>query len=173
MKLKLLSYLTPKLPESQRLLRARTHPCDEFFLIIINIIPSWQLLPACNQKPTTSQTLAAGAVSPETRWLWGSSEKKQKGRRPYQELYVWALACSGPDRGHMLRDQILTKSPPRGFCGLAVPATEVVRYWVYYAPEWLWMGWFVLEGALCPAYQLPGQIRDPWKTPKIPHCTPD
>lgn len=45
--------------------------------------------------------------------------------------------------------------------GLLLPpmtmlAKEVVRYWAHCSPEWLWMGWFVLEGTLCPAFKLPG-----------------
>lgn len=34
-------------------------------------------------------------------------------------------------------------------------------------------GMICFRGALCPAYQLPGQIRDPVTTQKVPHCTGD
>lgn len=69
------------------------------------------------------------------------------------------------------------------FAASSTPAAEAVLHWVHYSPEWLWMQWFVLLGALCSAYQRAAQMKDlasresglhpPAEQKKMPHHVTD
>lgn len=100
----------------------------------------------------------------QTHWSWQLEWLSQpQPTLSYKHLHVFPLAWCVIDWGHVLQDQIPTKSAPGPFVApMTMPATEVVRHWMYYSLKWLWVEWFVFRKALCPAYI---DFLDKWGTP--------
>lgn len=68
----------------------------------------------------------------------------------------------------MLQDQVLTEPPPRGWCcpPMPMPATEVVRHWAHYSPEWIWL----VEGLCAQNTNFLDKWEKSWMSQKL-SCT--